>query len=324
MYWYINTFLWGRYAGSTESVLSQDLNILEDSEDSLDGLIKQLRQIRGDLQVRADDFTGWSIGARFYPLLYMLTRVWKAKDWGTGIDLSQNLLGKLSGLQIHHIFPKSKLYEHDFRIDEVNALANFTFLTQDTNLRVSNKDPEKYLEEFAQKHPGVIESHWIPRDRELWRYDNYREFLAARRELLANAANEFMESLLMGTIPGFEEIVRPEEVQPPVIPGGIESEEEELQLQECNNWVKQYGLPMGEFSYELIDEESGNLVAILDLAWPDGLQEGFSKPVALLLNESYDTYSAANKAGFIYFTDEESFRKYVMNDVLSMEWPVST
>lgn len=318
LYWYIHTFLWGRYAGSTESILSKDLNILEDSEDPLDGLIKQLRQLRGDLEVRADDFTGWSIGARFYPLLYMLTRVWKAKDWATGIDLSQSLLGNLSSLQIHHIFPKSKLYEKDYKIDEVNALANFTFLTQETNLRVSNINPEEYLEEFAEKHPGVIESHWIPMDRQLWKYENYRDFLAARRELLAKAANDFMDSLLTGKIPGFEEIVKPKEIRPEIIPGGIENVEEERQLQECNTWVKHNGLPTGEFSYELIDEVTGNLVAILDLAWPDGLQEGFSKPVALLLNESYETFSAANKAGFIYFTDVESFRKYVMHDVLSM------
>lgn len=28
LYWYIHTFLWGRYAGSTESTLAQDLAIV--------------------------------------------------------------------------------------------------------------------------------------------------------------------------------------------------------------------------------------------------------------------------------------------------------
>jgi len=319
LYWYIHTFLWGRYAGSTESVLSQDLNILEKEEDSLDGLIKQLRIIRGDLRIRADDFTGWSVGARFYPFLYMLTRVGKARDWATGIELSQNLLGKLSGLQIHHIFPKSKLYEHEYVIGEVNALANFTFLTQETNLKVSNRDPEEYLEEFVEKHPGVIESHWIPMDRQIWKYENYRDFLEARRELLAKAANEFLDSLLLGSVPGVEKIVMPIDKEFVMIPGRIESEEEEQLLRECNNWLKKYGLPQGEFSYELVDESSGNLMAILDLAWPDGLQQGLSKPVALLINESSETFSAANKAGFIYFTDDISFRNYVKREILSFD-----
>ena len=29
LYWYVHTFLWGRYAGSTESVLAQDLTFIE-------------------------------------------------------------------------------------------------------------------------------------------------------------------------------------------------------------------------------------------------------------------------------------------------------
>lgn len=28
LYWYVHSFLWGRYAGSTESTLAQDLNVL--------------------------------------------------------------------------------------------------------------------------------------------------------------------------------------------------------------------------------------------------------------------------------------------------------
>src|SRR5690606_10357770 len=77
LYWYIHTFLWGRYAGSTESKLSQDLNHIADPARALDRLIEQLRRDRGDLRLRANDFIGWSRGARFYPLTYMLTRVWR-------------------------------------------------------------------------------------------------------------------------------------------------------------------------------------------------------------------------------------------------------
>ena len=29
LYWYVHTFLWGRYAGSTETVLNQDLAAIE-------------------------------------------------------------------------------------------------------------------------------------------------------------------------------------------------------------------------------------------------------------------------------------------------------
>ena len=54
---------------------------------------------------------------------------------------------------------------------------------------------------------------------------------------------------------------------------------------------------------------------LLDLAWPDGLQQGYSKPVALLLNEGPETYAAANAHGFRYFTSEEAFKEYVVREV---------
>jgi hypothetical protein len=61
--------LWGRYAGPTETVLNQDLRLIEERDGGLDRPIQQLRRDRGDLRIRPDDFTGWSRGARFYPLL---------------------------------------------------------------------------------------------------------------------------------------------------------------------------------------------------------------------------------------------------------------
>ncbi|MCO5199332.1 MAG: DUF262 domain-containing protein, partial [Anaerolineae bacterium] len=134
LYWYIQTFIWGRFAGSTESFLNRDLGAMDGSDDPIGSLISELQIWRGDLAVRPENFAGWSKGARFYPLLYLLSRVGEARDWGTGLPLKADLLGKTSGLQIHHIFPKAQLYKREHTRAEVNALANFCFLTQATNL----------------------------------------------------------------------------------------------------------------------------------------------------------------------------------------------
>ncbi|HCJ11028.1 MAG TPA: hypothetical protein DHW14_07680 [Clostridiales bacterium] len=67
-----------------------------------------------NLEVRPEDFDAWSLGARIYPMLYLLTRVCGARDWGTGQALSANLLGKSSTLNLHHIFPKARFYEHGY------------------------------------------------------------------------------------------------------------------------------------------------------------------------------------------------------------------
>ena len=66
------------------------------------------------------------------------------------------------------------------------------------------------------------------------------------------------------------------------------SEDEDQLLLEANIWVVKQGLPEGEFEYQLVDEDTGEFLAILDLAWPNGLQEGYSQPVALLIDEDQE------------------------------------
>jgi hypothetical protein len=320
LYWYVHTFMWGRYAGSTESTLNQDLNLIQDPEGALDRLIDQLRLSRGDLEVRPGDFGGWSVSARFYPFLYMMTRVCRAKDWGSGLELSNYLLGKGARLQLHHIFPKARLYSHGYNRPQVNAIANFTFLTQETNLHISDRAPEDYFAEVQEKQPCALESHWIPMDRNLWSVERYPDFLTARRELLAKAANDFLYILLTGQVP---EVTRAEgEIWSRQMraSGGVESDKEGQLLRNCNEWVVEQRLPEGEMMYELNDPDTGETLAYLDLAWPNGLQEGFSPPVTLLINEGRGIEKTVNQAGFRYFTDVNDFRAYVRQEILAMEW----
>jgi hypothetical protein len=88
LYWYVHSFLWGRFAGSTESILNKDLGLMENMDGALDRLIEEIHLSRGDLYIRPGNFDSWSLGARFYPLLYLLTRVDEARDWGTGRIIS--------------------------------------------------------------------------------------------------------------------------------------------------------------------------------------------------------------------------------------------
>lgn len=101
------------------------------------------------------------------------------------------------------------------------------------------------------------------------------------------------------------------------IPGGITSEAEEEALIELNEWVIGKGLPEGEFLFELADPDSGQPIAALDVAWPDGLQPGLSQPVAVLIDEDIETIEAASLAGFRCFTEIEAFKHHVERDVLA-------
>lgn len=319
LYFYIHAMLWGRYAGSTESALSQDLNALAAGGDPLENVIGQLRRWRGDLSVRTDDFSGNSLGARFYPMLYLLTRVCKARDWGNGgLALNAHMLGKLNWLQVHHIFPKAQLYRYGYSRGDVNALANFCFLTQQTNLQISDRLPEDYFVEVEAKYPGALASQWVPMDPELWKIERYKDFLAARRELLARAANDFLDSLIAGSA-STELVATPaleRETVPTPLPGGAD-DEELRQIAECNNWIADKGLPRGEVLYELSDPQTGAPLAVIDLAWPRGLQEGLSQPVALLLNEGEEVEELVNQAGYKFFTDPVVLCAYVEREILA-------
>jgi hypothetical protein len=307
LYWYIQVAMWGRYAGSTETVLAQDLQaITAPGSDPIARLVANLRQQRGDLRVQPGDFRVWSRGARFFPILYMLTRIDGARDWGTGEQLDRHALGRHTDLEIHHIFPKRVLYDAGYARPEVNAIANFTFLSQETNRSISDTAPHEYLPELMARHPGAVESHWMPTEPEFWTSDRYPEFLERRRALLAEAANVLLDRLFHGNQPEAE-IAVSSAAGPGPAPASVD--DEERIIAEVREWIVGYGFDAGEQDYELI-EQDGTVGAVLDLAWPRGLQVELSEPVALLLNESAEAYRVAARHGYRPFTDVDEFRTY--------------
>jgi hypothetical protein len=316
LFWFVQAGMWGRFSGSTESFIDQDLAALEGDDGGLNKLLEQLRLWHGGLRAEPGHFTGWSLGARFYPVLYLLTRMGESRDWGTGLPLKANLLGKMSRLEVHHIFPKAQLYKRKFKRPEVNALANFCFLTKDTNLNITDRLPEEYFPKIELAHPGALASQWIPNDPALWKIENFREFLEARKALLATELNRRMEDLLHGDT---KWLAGPTATVPAtsVATGGITSEEEEERLAYINDWMEQQGLPRGLLAYDFADAATGEQRAVFDVAWPNGIQEELSQPVVVLLNESTEMIGIASQAGYRCFTSTEEFRRYVENDILA-------
>ncbi len=318
LFWFVQAAMWGRFSGSTESFIDKDLAALDGPDGGLDKLLLQLRDWHGGLRVEPGQFNGWSLGARFYPVLYLLTRMGAARDWGTGLPLKANMLGKMSRLEVHHIFPKAQLYKRKFKKSEVNALANFCFLTKDTNLDISARLPEKYFPEVEAAHPGALASQWIPADPALWKVERFPDFLKARQVLLAQELNRRMEELLHGDLQWLAGPVAPTPAVAPAI-GSIDSEEEEQLLESINDWMESQGLPRGHVGFDLSDEATGVQRALIDLAWPSGVQEELSQPVAVLLDETADTMAVVSQAGYRCFTTFESFKQYVESEILVLE-----
>jgi len=278
LFWYIHVGLWGRFAGSTESMLALDYEILKKS--GLNGLIEEIERVRGgNLTISANDFKVNTMGSRFYPLLYLLTRVGSAQDLLTGITLQKQLLGNLSSLQVHHIFPKKVLKDAGFRRGEINAVANFCFLTQDSNLIISKREPKDYFEEvISQAGEQALVSQWIPLDRKLWEIENYHGFLEARRELLAKAANEFLDSLLTGEA---EEISLPRLAAPE----DEDSRERNAEIDQMISELAEFGVVAPQRDVEIYHPDTRELLTVAEAYWQDGLQPGLGEPVLLELDK---------------------------------------
>lgn len=321
MFWFAQSGMWGRFSGTVEGRIKEDIDALEGSGGGLDSLIEKLRLWHGgNLKIEPGHFATWNIGARFYPVLYMLTRMGEACDWGNGSPLRENMLGNMNRLEVHHIFPKSRLYEYEdgreYDKTMVNALANFCFLTRDTNLFINNRFPEEYFPEIETNHPDALSSQWIPMDPELWKIKNYPDFLEQRRILLAEEANKHFENLLNSDIQWLTKVSVGSEDSKQVSEGGIPGESDEEKLESLNDWMMIQGLQRGEISYDYADPETGQQQAIFDIAWPSGIQSGLTVPVAVLLNEPQHVLEIAGAAGFRFFTDISAFQSYVERDIL--------
>ena len=204
-HWLYLAQIYQRYAGQTDSRLEHDVTIVNREESPWQSLLDQIVVHRGRINVLPDDFEGRGVSHPLYRMTFILVKTHGAVDWFNGIPLDAPT-GDRFGIHSHHIFPSSALYGDNFSsasyLDRqiVNAIANRAFLTGPTNLSIGSRLPEDYLPEVEDLYPGALASQFIPIDPQLWRLDRYRDFLRARRELIAKSLNSFLESLVSDEI----------------------------------------------------------------------------------------------------------------------------
>jgi hypothetical protein len=203
LYWLYNALMWGRYSGSSESVLDRDVRILKETN-SVDELIRILAQFRGgNLEVAEQDLELQGVRSRFYQIFYMLIRRNGAADWAdSSLPLYNQAVGNNYSIHRHHIFPKSKLYKifsssSYYDRSMVNELANIALLTSTTNHSIFNNDPAVYLPEVDKEQ---LKCQFVPLEHELWQMtrESYQAFVQERRRKLAWGINSFLNELYQG------------------------------------------------------------------------------------------------------------------------------
>ena len=88
---------------------------------------------------------------------------------------------------LHHIFPTNYLAHHAGKNSlDHNSLMNIAYITQITNLDISDRAPLEYIKEYDQNSNfiGVINSHLLPKEIVEW---------ARMEEMPVNALDQFIE-----------------------------------------------------------------------------------------------------------------------------------
>ncbi len=114
-----------------------------------------------------------------------------AKDWVKHTLLDGSVKGYNAKLEIHHFFPRNLLLSKGYDESEINTFANYTIVSKEANLEISDEEPASYVTRLKIP-PKFLKSQCIPMDRRLWKADRYRQFLEERRKLLAKTANSFL------------------------------------------------------------------------------------------------------------------------------------
>lgn len=196
--WMFLAGLWARYSGQTETKLQQDVALVANGDpDPTHELEAAILRERGRLVLEQGDLDRATVRSAVAYLVRVLARHRGARDWFSGVRVYDAALGKSTGSERHYVFPRKVLLNvgmEDSR--RINAVANRVVLGQQAPPALRNASPADYLPDVNENQPGALAAQSVPMDPELWKPENFLDFLAARRRLLAEAANDFIASWL--------------------------------------------------------------------------------------------------------------------------------
>ncbi len=209
--WFVLTILKGRYIGSPETVMDQDLKRIK--EKGFQDFLKEVEE--ADLSD-----TYWNVGLiqdldkasihspHFNVFLASQIRSNDSALFTKGFIISD----LISDGDVHHIFPRQYLKKNGItERSKYNHIANYTYLETSVNKAISDKAPNVYFSEaFNQCETGkaiygnitnredLLENlcqNCIPESVVSMDYTQYEEFLLERRKLMAQKIKEYYQSL---------------------------------------------------------------------------------------------------------------------------------
>lgn len=193
--WIIKVIFNGVYNGSSDSLIDLTVKDIEENNgmnfESLNILFKNQNK---SLEVTEDNI----LSAGYYnenskKKLYLLFNIWYNK-----FDFNPSFSG--NKLNIDHIFPQSEMKKvkikgdkgrlvQKYKAHDINQIGNCMLLSFEEN-RNGSKGDKLPSEWFKDKSDEYLDMHLIPKDKELWKKENFEKFIEERTKLIVKRIME--------------------------------------------------------------------------------------------------------------------------------------
>lgn len=190
--------LTGAFSGTPDNLIDRCVKAIQERGDfDVDEMFRIIREDGRSLEVTASTILGTRYGC---PLSHLIFNLWY-RDFDYEPALEDNLPEQ------DHIFPQSALKSiKDLRAETGRVgmrydkaardqIANLALLTSKENgfSGKSGQLPEHWLPQQVAADPQFLERHLIPNDPNLWKLENYEEFIEARRKLILERFKPYLQ-----------------------------------------------------------------------------------------------------------------------------------
>jgi hypothetical protein len=209
--WFVMATLTGRYSGSPEATIDYDIRQihLQGIKSYADGLTQGLLS-EAFWESALPQAFDTSVASSPYFCVFQASQV-KMNDKGfLSRDITVRELIEVQS-DVHHLFPRDYLKKKGLNRGQYNQIANYVVAQSEINIAIGNKEPKIYFSNLqeqcnrGEKHYGNIcdyrelqenfRMNCIPDGMELMTIDDYSNFLAERRRLMAQKIRSYFEEL---------------------------------------------------------------------------------------------------------------------------------
>jgi len=209
--WFVMSVLTGRYSASPESRMDKDIKDINE---------RGFTDVLADREAAELSDTFWEVGLvqglRTSSVNSPLFKAFLAAQACLGDKgfLSKDITVRdmlTHHGDIHHIFPREFLKKQGYTRGQYNQVANLACVQQEINIKIGSKDPCDYVADIFQHcqagqplygvitDPGELAANFqanaLPQDQNLYHIDHYEDFLARRREAMAEKIKRYYQKL---------------------------------------------------------------------------------------------------------------------------------